>query len=694
MNDIVLSSDGNTFTLSEKNGALKSLRREGEELLLPSSECFVLYLRDTMRDELQLFSSGFPEFLCDGGMLQFAGHPEFPSIRVSIRLRTEQGNLYLLPEITGVPAGMTADHFELLPVTFAADSELLYPFSEGVLVAKPGEFEFNQVTFPDRFYWWGYYPGICQMQFMLMLRRGKGVYFAAHDPEHGPKNIAFGGAGEGAAAMHIEFFCGGDVLPEFEYVLGAFDGNWMDGAERYRDWLEQSGTLPAQPPKLPAWVDDSPVIVVAPVCGTGSITSEPNGYIPYENLMPHIRRLAEQFDSRIMSHLMRYDQHGPWTPPYLWPPRGGAESMTEYCRMLHHEGHLLGLYGSGTSFTIDSPVSGYSIREEFETNHCARYMTRGPHGEIKADICGRIRDAAGMCMSQEWCVKIFEDQVLAMAEAGIDFIQLLDQNLGGASLLCYSGEHGHPATPGPWLTAQMKNFLSRLNRRLREEGKTTLLGTECAAAESYFRELPMNDLRTVFTYHYGMPVPLHSFLFHEYCADFMGNQAGVTNDIRCAECPENILWRIAYAFNAGNLLSVTLRDKGVIDWGAAADWNSEPPDQEPIMTLIRNLNRLRRRYPQFLRSGRMIRPLCNVSGGSYELKMVRRPREVIDSFTHSSWRSPAGEYAMIVTNFLPVEQTVTLTVPDGVEVENNGGTILRLPPLTAKVLPVRFRENG
>ena len=174
----------------------------------------------------------------------------------------------------------------------------------------------------------------------------------------------------------------------------------------------------------------------------------------------------------------------------------------------------------------------------------------------------------------------------------------------------------------------------------------------------------------------------------------MGNQAGVTNDIRCAECPENILWRIAYAFNAGNLLSVTLRDKGVIDWGAAADWNSEPPDQEPIMTLIRNLNRLRRRYPQFLRSGRMIRPLCNVSGGSYELKMVRRPREVIDSFTHSSWRSPAGEYAMIVTNFLPVEQTVTLTVPDGVEVENNGGTILRLPPLTAKVLPVRFRENG
>ena len=40
------------------------------------------------------------------------------------------------------------------------------------------------------------------------------------------------------------------------------------------------------------------------------------------------------------------------------------------------------------------------------------------------------------------------NQSIAVAKAGVDYIQLLDQNHGGTPYFCYSRKHNHPPVPG------------------------------------------------------------------------------------------------------------------------------------------------------------------------------------------------------------------------------------------------------
>jgi hypothetical protein len=236
----------------------------------------------------------------------------------------------------------------------------------------------------------------------------------------------------------------------------------------------------------------------------------------------------------------------------------------------------------------------------------------------------------------------------------------------------------------------MKDFICDLNNEIRKSDSNMVLGTECAAAEPYVGELPFNDLRSSFACTRGMPVPAYEFVYHEYVNNFMGNQVLAQQYIDCKKSPENLLWRIAYSFNAGALLSVTLRDNGIIDWGAAADWNSEPPEQESVINLIRNLNNMRKKYPEFLRYGKMLKPLINIEGGCYDLHFVNH-LEIIDAFTHSSWESPDGKKVQIVTNFLPQPQTIIChaSPTEKIRIDSemkHGDFEINIPPLNAVIL--------
>lgn len=245
--------------------------------------------------------------------------------------------------------------------------------------------------------------------------------------------------------------------------------------------------------------------------------------------------------------------------------------------------------------------------------------------------------------------------------------------------LCYASNHDHAPNPGADHTRMVRAFYAELAAMLRAMGSAMILGTEHAAAEPFMSALTLNDLRPQVGCQLGIPIPLYQYVFHECADNFSGNECLAYQYIPCREYPENLLYRIAYGFAAGNLLALSMRAGGLVDWGAGSDWSAPPPNQEHVFTLVRRLNALRRQYPQFLRHGRMQQPTAEFQGDSYELSLRKKRRE-LDAFFCRRWEAPDGTSATFVINYLPREQTIHMHAAAG---ETRA---LRLPPLSAHVL--------
>ena len=663
---VSIESGSFCLTFDPSNGAIAGLTHGSIELLLPASELFSVQMLDQEGNPRKIKSTEFKSLGFDPERFHYSGHPDFPELEVDIALRSKDGFFYFRPEIHNVPQNYILEWIDAPQIIVPGRGNLFSPFSEGVIITDPEIREaspwmkYHPLEFAKRGQGQGgLYPGVCQMQFLAFYNENGGVYFGAHDSRHGTKGVEYVCNGDGRTRLSLQTFCSGgqDYVSEFEYVLGVFDGDWMDACEIYRNWL----TPPAMP-KMPQWLDESPVLLIYAVRGDGDDCGNmgPNEYFPYINAMPVVRKYAEAFNSKIMPLLMHWEGTAPWAPPYVWPPFGGERLLAEFRDQLHEEGHLLGLYCSGSAWTQTSSITDYSCEEKCKNEGLEKYMMRGPKGEIEASICnGENSQRLGydMCLSEEWPRRTVKAEIMKIARFGADYVQFFDQNLGGAFHLCYSREHHHPESPGEWQVKAMKSLLAESCSEIAGSGSRMIMGCESAAAEPYVEYLPFNDARPVFALGYGMPVPAYSFVHHERVNNFMGNQCGIVYHMNLLESPENLLYRTAYAFNAGDLLSLVLKDNGKIHWGWVLKWDYPEPDQESIITLIRNLNKIRKSYPEFLRYGKMIKPLNKIAGGKYCLRMTQSTM-IIDSFLHSSWESKDGARIQIITNFLPRKQTV------------------------------------
>ncbi len=675
MDDFSVESPSGTLRFSGRSGALLGFSWHGRELLESACELLTFHLLDESGARLTVNGSEFADFSFSDGLFRFSNHPEYPTISARIALKLEVDAFLFRPAIEGAPAGLRVELVDAPQPHISRGGDLFIPHSEGVVM---------KASLPEKDDYWMFwsennYPGICQLQFLAHYENGAGVYFGAHDASHRFKCVGWAVAPDDGLRLRLATYCGDDdpsrYESDFDYVLRGFEGDWRDACDIYREYSEASAPIVPEYPE-PSWLDESPVSIVYPVRGDGEIKDGANCYFPYVNAAPHLERLAEAFDSRILAALMRWDCHAPWAPPYVWPPMGGVDSLLELRDALHSKGHLIGVYGSGTFWTQRSLKNDYSQEGRFEKEGLARFMSRAPDGSLKPGACKELRDGYCICSACDWCVETELEQLSAVAAAGLDFFQLFDQNLGANPLTCYSKEHGHPSIPGAHGTESYVKLMRRLNEHLKATGSKLLMGAECAAAEPFVGQLAVNDLRSCFNFWRGMPVPAWQYVFHHRVPNsFMGNQCVIPQVMDCEACPDNILYRTAYHFVAGDLLSVTLRGDGVIDWGAAADWKSTPPNQEHVMTLIKNLNRMRREHPEFLSKGRMLKPLKNIACDSFELRFQKRAPERVPSVLSSSWEAPDGKRAFVMANYLPKSQRV---VCDGREIE--------LGPLSAVLL--------
>lgn len=687
------------LSLNDATGAIESFRKGGRELIHqdgPPRPLFALRMRDAANTPCDVTAF-------DARSFDMVRVPHPRADIVELRYRQVGGHAITVTVRVTVPAdsAMTrwslsiqndtdwyVDHLDFPGVTVpndlvgaGGDARVFWPTTEGCLIEntawRTGWLAYRPIEHPV-FGWVGMYPACATMQFMAYYGAQGGLYLAAHDAQCNNKGIEWCPTPSGGIELQFRLFPGapqrGTYTLPYDMILGTFDGDWWDAAEIYRTWVESS-TLPRPPklkdnPRVPKWIDQSPVVVTYPVRGKKDVGDQtPNDYYPYTNALPVLDRLSTEFDSTLMVLLMHWEGSAPWAPPYVWPPYGGQDNFMTFLHELHRRGHQIGVYASGTGYTLRSNTDpAYDRQAEFEAKNLQAVMCEAPDGKLADNgvCCGATAQRIGydMCPANEWVKEVVVDQVTQIVEHGVDYVQYFDQNLGGNAPRCYSTRHGHPPGSGPWQIAEMRALYHRLQQVTDRMAQKPLIGCESSSAEPFAEYLLYNDLRFSINLFWGRPVPAYAFIHHEYLHGFMGNQNGNSQAIDLQQSPLNLHQRLAHGFVSGDALTAVIKGGGQIHWEwSSQSWDDPGPNHASAAALIRNLNAWRRGAAhEYLIYGRMIKPAA--IEGVYEVPMIRLDggRLSLPSIFTSCWQAGTRTMQLLV-NYTEGAQTCTLACP-------------------------------
>ena len=495
------------------------------------------------------------------------------------------------------------------------DASILCTYNEGAIcddidLRQRSWFGHHEQEYPSLGSNWTF-PNMVSSQFQCYLTDDYGLYTGIHDKDRAMKGISFFGA-DGNIVMQNKLYSGvnsgEDFVCDYPVVFEAFQGSWQKGADIYREWFTEN--LPSNVkkikdnPDIPEWYKDNPLVVAYCVRGMHDMDEmSPNALFPYENALPYIDEIAEKTGSRILALLMHWEGTAPWAPPYVWPPYGGEEIFSSFADKLHDRNHLLGVYCSGFGYTIKSNlVDDYDDGGRYEKENLERAMCAAPDGSVPfSKICTGQRSGYDICPASPLGRQLLDEAYAPLFDSKVDYVQILDQNHGGGQYLCHSKKHGHPEAPGLWMTTNMRNLLDGWN----EMGKGKLFGCESAAAEPFIGNLLFSDNRFELCWHFGQPVPVYQYIYHEYLRNFQGNQCSNvlrSEDTMCA--------RIAYSFAAGDCMTIVLLPDGRLMTNWSNHDFSNLPDKEKTLSFVANLTKFyKEKVSDFLYDGKMTEAL-------------------------------------------------------------------------------------
>ncbi len=521
------------------------------------------------------------------------------------------------------------------------------------------------------------YPGMLFAPFIACVDDSDGLYFGAHDGKN-TRYVNFYRDGDGVRFV-VRLYpsvTGGKYRSGYETVLGSVCGDWFEAADIYKQYFKKNHDEKyikiEENKSLPEWYKKSPVVLT--YCVRGHYDTDEmfdNKLFPYTAALPIIDEYAEELQSPIMVVLMHWEGTAPWAPPYVWPPHGGETALAEFVDEMHARGNSVGLYCSGLGWTQKSNLNDYSMEKAFEEQGLARYMNIAPDGSLPlSKICRDQRSGYDLCISQEFTKNTLKAEVDKMASVGIDYIQLMDQNHGGTPYMCYSREHGHPPVPGKWQSEALNEMLSEML----EKHDKLLLGCESAASEVFMPNLLFSDNRFGLNFILGQAVPAYAYIYHEYVNNFMGNNVCVTGIFDCERDKDNLAYRNAYSFLAGDLITIVLNDEGEMQWawGQRNFEKSYQPEQSGNKAFICVLNGWRQAYPEFIHSGDMQR---NPTYSCEKARLALYGRdEIVPAISCARYCASSGEIATFFVNWTKETQTLSCneTVGKAVYTQPNG----------------------
>ncbi len=575
-------------------------------------------------------------------------------------------------------------------VKTGGSGRLVLDTNEGLLIEDLAEkesfhpYKYKEMEYPSLGLY-SMFPAVVQSQFLAYYDDTAGIYISAEDNSRSIKGIDFAPL-EDAIKLQFRLYPG--VMNDeekfdlsFNMVIDFFNGDWHDAAELYRNWFEKNlpeGLLPIEiNASLPEWYSDSPLVVTYPVQGIHDMDeAKPNRLFPYKNALPYINEISDTTNSRIMTVLMHWESTAPWAPPYVWPPLGGENLLSDFCDELHKRNHLLGVYCSGIGYTIQSNINDYNMQQEYDDRILSQYMCAGPDGTIESRICQGQRKSYDMCISQEFTKNVICNEAEKMASCGLDYIQILDQNHGGTPYFCYSDKHGHPAVPGKWMVQHMTEFLKKLKSKV---GNKVLLGCESAASEAYIPYLNLSDNRFNLNYMVGRPIPLYGYIYHKYLHNFSGNSVSSLSFIDIHKSPDCHMLRVAHSYLAGDLMTLVINQDGEIVWSWGERDFTYLPEKKPILDFIKVATAYRRGVgKKYLVFGEMIKP-CEVK--SEFVPMCKPKTDYVTDYPSvltTAWQASDGTKAQFLASYRKQEEncTIDLTGTNGAKVVDENGDII------------------
>lgn len=662
------------------NFGISSLELNGRQLAFsPENGLFKISFIDSDRKRHKISSVMYKTFTEENGAYIFEDKSVFDgritvfvkeagTARRAFRIKVDNNTENIIENITFPIVSVNCNMKQS-----GGDDTLFWPSMEGVIIDNTSN---KNSKFIEDTYGAGYCgitPGAATMQYMAFFSPKGNFYYGAHDKDCTLKDFEYRFLSENKVEFVCEMYPGGCISYDMPYdmIIASFEGDWQDAAEIYRSWLETSGmNLPKklyERDDLPDWMEDSPVTMLYAVRGTADTDHDetmcPNEYYPYTNILPVVDRLSEEMDCRLLPLLMHWESTAPWATPYIWPPFGDFENFKEMLDELHKRGHIAGLYASGLGITTQSvTLSSYDITDEYENGGWKECTARDINDEPIFTDLAFVRSGYDVCPSCEKVKEVMVNEALKLAEADIDYMQAFDQNLGGLPRLCWSEHHNHPAAPGKWISDEMSDLFDRMNKAIKAAGKNMVMGCELAASETAMKYLPLNDARWFTGFRQGIPVPAYSYIYHEYINNFMGNQNGVQNMLNYDAAPDNLLYRTAYSFLAGDMLTVMLGIGGRISWGWCADQYGSYPDNDVIIDFIKHANKWRTGFTKkYLRYGKMLK--CGPADSEKSAASVYSDgRDLIENTVMTrKYEAPDGTTAQFFVNRTTADQKLGLS---------------------------------
>ena len=594
------------------------------------------------------------------------------------------------------------------------DDRILLPKQDGYLLPNPHVMRWEGER-PERAYNQRFsYPGEgreiqdgLSAQLLSYYDSGGGMYLGVHDALGCPKYLGpillrrdeCNDVLDFTPCHRIPEAPGNAFDPEYDTVLGCFQGDWQTAAAIYKAWAvgqQWCERKLSQRKDIPEWLKQGAFFLCM------RLRYQAGGEAFLGRVQGYVKSWGDALGIPTVAMMCGWEKWGEWTGPDYFPPYGD-ERFRVMCDTMKRAGIRPFPFGlSGFKLPIRKKIGkdwpqpelaiDYDNRQVYASTY-AEHAAIGPDGKALTDSEVESWDGlhAYACIgTKQAYAQIHDASVTLVRDYGVQMCQA-DQVLDGGTPECYSARHGHPLGKGRWQSERLKEIY----RATREDCKK--LDPDFVLSQEWPGELFLQCLDAYHSRNYDQPrgvlgVPLFSFLYHEYIPSFGGDWVSFLGDNTSG------VFTHASNFVYGNLpagcpqtMRIMTRN---IEIGEA---------DERILTMAKNACAVFGRVQKYLVFGEMLAspaigvPDIPIRSCGMEFSEWRKRTLLMPAVLHCLWKSSDGSVAWALANISSEPQTFTLPALGGnppqtyqyilhrnnelpivMQLENSPGSLVRL----------------